>query len=439
MKNYKAIYFFALLAFMVIGCDEETPETYQETSSAIVDDSKLFFNLDNFDDPVGAVKGNVEVQWDEYSTQIIEGQEWQEYKIKELRPRTYSQDSTGTYIGLEKGYNYTLLATKSNGRPEFYLAKMVSYSHPEERSFFSLEENNFHGLVYLYNMIGAPAYIMHYEKGEVLNKIENLEVAQEVKQLSDTMATARCIQKANTVAKCPTVMDCSIDSCGGGGVSGTGWVTVTTYHFTEWYNKRPDGRLEYNGRTDQGVTQEVIWVVGTTSAPPVRGLYTYATQSAGTVSYSGSQPKNVVANTNLEFAPPSCESFDYYKVGNTGTQVAGVDGIWDVVTKWDRCPGIGVAASYQTYYFQVPARWNTAYAAEKSADALANAFFDLQEWFKKQKCGQIMTGVLAAKMDEFIKENFKEIGGQATRNAPLGWRGVSREYKEDWTGTDRCM
>lgn len=48
------------------------------------------------------------------------------------------------------------------------------------------------------------------------------------------------------------------------------------------------------------------------------------------------------------------------------------------------------------------------------------------------------TGVLAYKMDEFIKESFVEIGGQATRSAPLGWSGVVRQYIEDWTGTDNC-
>lgn len=106
--------------------------------------------------------------------------------------------------------------------------------------------------------------------------------------------------------------------------------------------------------------------------------------------------------------------------------------------KWDKCPGIGIAASYQTYYFHLPSHWNSLYAAERSADALAGAFFDLQKWFQKQPCNQINTGVLALKMDEFIKENFAEIGGQATRNAPLGWSGTARLYKEDWAGTDNC-
>ncbi|MDC6366454.1 MULTISPECIES: hypothetical protein [Flavobacteriaceae] len=147
---------------------------------------------------------------------------------------------------------------------------------------------------------------------------------------------------------------------------------------------------------------------------------------------------SVPINEIKVFADPSCESFRFYKVGNTGVQVAAVDGIWDVVTKLDRCPGLGVAASYQTYYFHVPARWNSFYASERAADALAGAFFDLQKWFRKQSCGQINTGVLAIKMDEFIKENFKKIGGQATRNAPLGWSGSPRPYKEDWMGTDDC-
>ncbi|WP_272652895.1 MULTISPECIES: hypothetical protein [Maribacter] len=135
---------------------------------------------------------------------------------------------------------------------------------------------------------------------------------------------------------------------------------------------------------------------------------------------------------------PSCESFDFYNVGTTGVQVPAINGIWDDVTKWGKFPGIGVAASYQTYYFHLPSYINKNLAAERSADALANAFFDMETWFRKQPCGQITTGVLAYKMDEFIKENFNEIGGQATRSAPLGWSGVVRQYIEDWSGMDNC-
>ncbi len=135
---------------------------------------------------------------------------------------------------------------------------------------------------------------------------------------------------------------------------------------------------------------------------------------------------------------PSCESFDFYTVGGTGVQVAGVDGIWDVVTRWGRCPGIGVAASYQTYYFHLPSYLNSGLAAERSADALEGAFYDLQKWFERQPCSQMNTGVLAVKMDEFIKDNFEDIGGQATRNAPYGWNGTSRKYIEDWSGNDKC-
>lgn len=135
---------------------------------------------------------------------------------------------------------------------------------------------------------------------------------------------------------------------------------------------------------------------------------------------------------------PSCESFVYYPVGNTGVQVAGVDGIWDVVTKWGRCPGIGAAISYRTYYFHLPSHWSSGYAANKSAAALESAFYDLQTWFRKQKCKQTMVNALAIKMDEFIRAEFKKIGGQANRHAPLGWTGEVVPYKEDWDGNDVC-
>ncbi len=146
----------------------------------------------------------------------------------------------------------------------------------------------------------------------------------------------------------------------------------------------------------------------------------------------------VVFPINDEENRPSCESFDFYAVGGTGVQVAAVNGIWDVVTKWGRCPGIGVAAAYQTYYFHLPSYINSGLAAEMSAAALDGAFYDLQKWFRSQSCGQMNTGVLAIKLNEFIKDNFEEIGGQATRNAPLGWVGVARPYIEDWDGSDRC-
>lgn len=176
---------------------------------------------------------------------------------------------------------------------------------------------------------------------------------------------------------------------------------------------------------------------------PIHGLYGgsgYVEGPSGGSTWGYGGAGGGGSNPSFEDAieDPSCESFDYYKVGNTGVQVAGVNGVWDVVTKWGKCPGIGVAASYQTYYFHLPAYWNPNYAAERSADALAGAFFDLQKWFQKQPCSQINTGVLALKMDQFIKENFQEIGGQATRNAPLGWLGTPRQYKEDWSGTDDC-
>ena len=103
---------------------------------------------------------------------------------------------------------------------------------------------------------------------------------------------------------------------------------------------------------------------------------------------------------------PSCESFEYTNLGTTGTQVAGVNGIWDVVTKWDNCPGLGVAAAYQTYYFQLPSSYGPSLGARKSADALASAFYDLEQWFRRQGCSKIMTGALARKMDEYIKAEY---------------------------------
>lgn len=205
---------------------------------------------------------------------------------------------------------------------------------------------------------------------------------------------------------------------------------------------RPQSSLTSYCENLRGVFHITNWSDGSVSE---RLLYTYCgdangsedTADEGDTGGGGSGNGNG-ESSEYEIEYPSCESFEYKNNGTTGVQVAAVSGIWDVVTKNDRCPGIGVAASYQTYYFQLPS-WNgESLGATKSADALASAFFDLEQWFRMQGCSQISTGVLAGKMDEFIKDEFNRIGGSATRNAPLGWDGPTVPYKENWTGRDFC-
>ncbi len=130
----------------------------------------------------------------------------------------------------------------------------------------------------------------------------------------------------------------------------------------------------------------------------------------------------------------ACRSFEYSELGNTGTIVAGVNGIWDVVTRLGRCPGIGLAKSYQTYYFGLPAHRYSATgsrAKKASSIALEKAFKSLQIWFGKQNCGKAMVNVLGQKMDQFIKAEFKKIGGQVTRTIPLGWDGEEQDYESN--------
>lgn len=188
----------------------------------------------------------------------------------------------------------------------------------------------------------------------------------------------------------------------------------------------------YNGSSERVTRYDWVRVPTNTSS----NISIHRHQNSG---HSGSgAPAAASLHDNEVVVPdyPSCESFDFKKTGNTGTQTAGVFGIWDIVTRFGKCPGIGAAASYQTYYFHVPAHWSQGYAATRSAGALASAFYDLNKWFERQPCNQAMFGQLAIKMDEYIKEAFREIGGQANRSAPLGWSGTVRTYVEDFDGTD---
>ena len=137
---------------------------------------------------------------------------------------------------------------------------------------------------------------------------------------------------------------------------------------------------------------------------------------------------------------PSCESFEYVRLGNTGIQVAAVDGIYEFVRKSGEngCSGIGFAISPQTYYFQIPSSYGTSLGARKSADALANAFYESENWYRTKSPCKSTIGLLGTKMDEFIKAEFRKIGGTATKSAPSGWNGKSVQYKENWTGRDFC-
>jgi len=389
-----------LLALLAWNCQKEEQQMPPNEGFHFLESK---FSLENFDDPF--IKENLKVNWNNYT----------------INPDSLSNALLYQFDTSIKGkldnndkqfeYKYLVLGQKQGNEWDFEIIKILANNDAPVKNITLLDFGEFSGTIHHYDLKGNNTKSMAYEKGRLVSEMTGVDGKDPTAQ-----------------SKEPPVSD-----------EGT-WVLITVERYTDWYYDR-GGYYEYAFSAHNSTQHEwaFIYTGGTHSTYGHEQGDVYHGHHA-----ASSAPSNPPDNHEEEYilyeepVDPSCESFDYYTVGNTGTQVAGVNGVWDVVTRWGRCPGIGVAASYQTYYFHLPSHWNRYYAAERSSDALAGAFFDLQKWFENQPCSQINTGVLALKMDEFIKYNFQEIGGQATRNAPLGWLGTPRQYKEDWSGTDDC-
>lgn len=421
MKSLKKIFVLAVLALFVVNCEKSEPAQINEETQAL-NFSASAFSSSEIPDIVSSFKKRI----DNRKNSINAKEEEQTFWVDEesaIGVRDSLGNMTYTFrMYVENGEEnsvYNLVVnrrTDGNHSPDFVMKyefvdqDILEYSQSQDKSF--------NGKIDAYSFESFLSSLGNSSKGDSTEPCYD-DIGPDPSTNNNTGNTG------------------GSTSGGSGSNSGSGYNpgATTTAGSTSWASA---GSMGYTGAQAGGTSRGSVEVgkgcFCATTAPDTK-------DQKSTTSKGDDCPKGemLIAINNYEpIEDPSCESFDFYKVGGTGVQVAGVNGIWDVVTKWDRCPGIGVAASYQTYYFHLPARWSSSYAAEKSADALAGAFFDLQKWFQKQPCSKTMTGVLAIKMDEFIKENFKEIGGQATRNAPLGWAGKSRAYKEDWTGTDSC-
>ncbi len=135
---------------------------------------------------------------------------------------------------------------------------------------------------------------------------------------------------------------------------------------------------------------------------------------------------------------PSCESFEYTTVvDNNGWITAAVSGVWDVAIKLDSKPN-GIVASYaQPLYFQLPGYYSNLKAAELSAAALWSAFEVWGVWYRRTYRNipsPPVNPVFRQKLLEFIKDEFKLLGGRVDLVPPAGFTGIVTPYQEAGIG-----
>lgn len=138
----------------------------------------------------------------------------------------------------------------------------------------------------------------------------------------------------------------------------------------------------------------------------------------------------VVGDSNDGIWHTACRSFEYTALGGTDTKVAAVSGISHPLARGGRCPGIGYVLPQAPYYFSLPI--GTPRDRGSSTRALEKAFARLDTYFDGIACkpnAQVSAGELAMKLEKYIKEEFKKIGGQASKYPPLGYNGEIQEYE----------
>ena len=116
-------------------------------------------------------------------------------------------------------------------------------------------------------------------------------------------------------SKFPEIGGCgSADGdCGpGGGGPGSGgiWKTVVTRLYTDWYNVRPNGSMDYNGSTSNGYRLDSVWVP---SGGDIGPRHSHVTGGQG----SSAPPLN---DNTSEDHPPSCKSFNFVRKGSLNFQ-----------------------------------------------------------------------------------------------------------------------
>jgi len=189
------------------------------------------FTLDTMDDPVGIMKGNLNVVWSSYKVYPFEAVTCYEFGLQQL-VKTNAED------GIGKTDSFTLTAfVDSQGKPHYYISRFMSYDESgNSPEYFNL--GDFTGMNYLYGMDGKLSLMQFVKNGVAQSTV--VDISESIEGLPTI--PEQCMQKAPmNSATCTDSLNCALEfdrnggsgggGCGGSGGGFGGYILQTTNYF----------------------------------------------------------------------------------------------------------------------------------------------------------------------------------------------------------------
>lgn len=227
------------MALLLQNCsDDEITNVYSEERN--VDERDLLF--EDFDDSF--VKDNLKVDWERYvSKKTDTGSEIREY-------RTWSStEQTLSFGSKEISHKYSVIGSREKGAKiwDYSILKFTGEDKNDLKKVSFFASQGYTGALYAYNIQGMIVSVEVFDSGKL-------------------MATFKDIKKGmiSKTSKEPDVA-CEGPACNGGSNGGGRMIVVPVTTYTDWFNVRSDGKLDYNGSTPGRTRTEWVWVSNSVS------------------------------------------------------------------------------------------------------------------------------------------------------------------------------
>jgi hypothetical protein len=215
--NSTRVLFSILIIFLFYLCSPD------ETK---LNDNQIFkqhYSLDQYEDSYGEVKGNLTIEWDNFTTSEVEGVKYYEFST------TSKYKDSIVFEMLRSDIIFKLLAwVDTDHLPQLRIVKLLPFKEYEEVDASYINPQNYTGVAYLYDMQAELLQLNIYEYGEKIDALENEELQNKLPNLR----TAYCGDMTRQ-AQGPDNMVRTV-SCEGGG--GCGYSTRTVNMYTKWYD-----------------------------------------------------------------------------------------------------------------------------------------------------------------------------------------------------------
>ena len=156
-------FFIGLISLLIVtlSCEQDNLLLEEAIGRSIqltpIDKIRNGFNLENFDDPAGIIKDNIQIQWENHNTKTIDETLWYEFSAV--------QEQKADMVSEFQGDNqYKLLASVDENRtPHYFIVKLAPQKGAPLQQFSYLDPQHFTGTVSLYNLQGEVVFLEYYQ------------------------------------------------------------------------------------------------------------------------------------------------------------------------------------------------------------------------------------------------------------------------------------